>query len=364
MAIRKRRWIAKNGVSKQAWLVEYRDGAGKRRFKQFTLKKQAEMFEVKAKGEVVAGTHTAESQSVTISEAADIWLANVEALGREPTTYAAYEQHVRLHIVPKCGAVKLAQLTAPLVRSILDEWLKELSRPMTVRVLRSLKAILTTAQERGLVAQNVALAVKLPKQARESSPTIVLPKSVLRFILEAVGKLAHPRAHALLRLALFSALRASELRGLVWSALDLEKRTVTVYQRADAKGKIGAPKSKAGFRKIPLPLSAITALIEWKKVCPSSELDLVFPNKTGRPLSHRIMIKHLVTPFVPDGMSIGMHGFRHAAASLWIERGLNPKRIQYLMGHSSIQMTFDTYGHLFKISDQDADAMEAALYAE
>ena len=62
-----------------------------------------------------------------------------------------------------------------------------------------------------------------------------------------------------------------------------------------------------------------------------------------------------------------MHAFRHAAASLWIEQGLNPKRIQALMGHSSIQVTFDTYGHLFDSTDQDAReaaAIESALFAD
>jgi len=62
-----------------------------------------------------------------------------------------------------------------------------------------------------------------------------------------------------------------------------------------------------------------------------------------------------------------MHAFRHAAASLWIEQGLNPKRIQALMGHSSIQMTYDTYGHLFEQAEkdaQDASAIERALFAD
>ena len=58
---------------------------------------------------------------------------------------------------------------------------------------------------------------------------------------------------------------------------------------------------------------------------------------------------------------------RHAAASLWIEHGLNGKRVQTLMGHSSIQVTFDTYGHLFDQAQKDADdaaAIERALFAD
>jgi integrase len=54
----------------------------------------------------------------------------------------------------------------------------------------------------------------------------------------------------------------------------------------------------------------------------------------------------------------GMHALRHACASLWIENGMNAKRIQKLMGHSTIQMTFDVYGHLFIDVDADQRAAE------
>ena len=52
-----------------------------------------------------------------------------------------------------------------------------------------------------------------------------------------------------------------------------------------------------------------------------------------------------------------MHSFRHAAASLFIEQGFSPKRVQALMGHATIQMTFDTYGHLFPTEEDDRSAM-------
>ncbi|WP_271582573.1 tyrosine-type recombinase/integrase [Bradyrhizobium sp. CCBAU 45389] len=54
----------------------------------------------------------------------------------------------------------------------------------------------------------------------------------------------------------------------------------------------------------------------------------------------------------------GMHSLRHACASLWIENGYNPKQIQRLMGHSSIEVTFDGYGHLFADAEADQRAAE------
>lgn len=53
-----------------------------------------------------------------------------------------------------------------------------------------------------------------------------------------------------------------------------------------------------------------------------------------------------------------IHALRHAAASLFIEQGWNPKKIQTLLGHASITMTMDVYGHLFENAEQDAGMFE------
>jgi integrase len=376
MAIRKRAWTAPDGTAKQAWLVDYRDQSGKRRAKQFAKKKDAEAWSINAKAEVQRGVHTADSASITVSEAAQIWLDAVRADEREPTTIAAYDQHVRLHIIPACGATKLSHIAAPRVQAILDDWLLNLSRPMAVRLLRSLKAIITQAQVRGFVAHNAALAVKVRKVTREAAKAAPPTKADLRAILTVADK-ADAQARALIELSIFSGMRASELRGLTWANLNLKAGTVTVSQRADAKGVIGPPKSKAGFRTIPLPPRAVTALKAWKLACPANPQDLAFPNSKGKPLSHHILLKDLVGPVQiiakvtsqadKTAPRYAMHAFRHAAASLWIDQGLNPKRVQYLMGHNSIQVTFDTYGHLFEQVQkdaQDAAAIERALFAD
>ncbi len=379
MAIRKRAWIAPDGTEKTAWQVDYKDQAGKRRAKQFARKKDAEAWATTAKAEVQQGVHTPDSLSITVEKAAEQWLNAVRANGREVTTIAAYDQHIRLHIVPKCGAIRLSQLTAPKVRSILDDWLMHLSRPMALRLLRTLKAIITDAQERGQVAQNVALAVKPRKVTREKPKASPPSKAELRAILKAAEE-AELKARALIEIAIFSGMRASELRGLAWPAVDLKRGQVTVERRADAKGTIGPPKSRAGHRTIPLPPRVIAVLKAWKLACPAHSAELVFPSEKGKPLSHRVLTLNLVDPvqvaakvtmpIEPPAEPVaryGMHAFRHAAASLWIEQGLNPKRVQTLMGHSSIQVTFDTYGHLFEQVEkdrQDASAIERALFSD
>ena len=76
-------------------------------------------------------------------------------------------------------------------------------------------------------------------------------------------------------------------------------------------------------------------------------------DKGGKPI-----INNAGEPVMKDVPKYGMHALRHTCASLWIEQGMNPKRIQKLMGHSSIQMTFDRYGHLFADAEGDQRAAE------
>ena len=124
----------------------------------------------------------------------------------------------------------------------------------------------------------------------------------------------------------------------------------------------------------------------WKVACPPTEQDLVFPSLAKKVMSHQFMNVNIMgaiqaaagttDPVIKDGKPVldkeqlpmtaqryTLHDFRHAAASLWIEQRVNPKRVQKWMGHSSIQVTFDTYGHLFDQADQDS-AVAAAIERE
>ena len=174
------------------------------------------------------------------------------------------------------------------------------------------------------------------------------------------------------------------MRGLAWDHVDLDAGQIHVRQRADRFGKIGPPKSDAGQRTVPVAPMCVNALKEWKLACPKGDKNLVFPNGKGEienlPNIHRrglgeLKVRIGITPLDPmrkkfpklteaqvkakatQRPNYGLHSLRHAAASLFIEQGFTPKKVQALMGHSSIQVTFDTYGHLFPSQDDDQAAM-------
>jgi integrase len=275
----------------------------------------------------------------------------------------SYEEHCDLHIYPLIGARKLSELTAPAVNAFADQLREQGRSPgMVRRVVGSLGAIFREAHRRGLSAVDPTAGIDLHLPDREDPRPVIPSKAELQAIIAG----AEGRWRPLVLVAIFCGLRASELRGLRWSDVNFESRHISVNQRADIYHKIGRLKSKSAYRSIPCPPIVINALREWKLLCPKGDLGLVFPAGSGKvePLSNIMQrgfepLQVAVGVINAEGVAkYGMHALRHACASLWIEQGHNPKQIQTLMGHSSIKMTFDTYGHLFADAGADQRAAE------
>jgi integrase len=248
---------------------------------------------------------------------------------------------VRHHIGPLLGAVKLSRLTTPMVERFVDEMLTtERSRVLAKGVLGSLKAVVKESQRRGLVAQNAATPVAV-KLARRHKQRIAIPsKDEIRAQIEA----ATGRERTILIIAVFTGMRIGEIRGLRWQDVDFANQLIQVRQRADNGGRIGSLKSSSSLRDIPMAPMVLNALREWRMACPQSRLDLVFPGQRGGATSYNAM-REALGP---------MHRYRHFFASWLIDQRFGPKRVQALMGHSSIGMTFDTYGHLFPAENDHA----------
>jgi integrase len=258
-----------------------------------------------------------------------------------------------------------------------DLWKNKRSLSMRRKVLTNMKTMLTFAQSQGLVAQNVARGVKIKDSERRAAGGMLRDgvnfptRAELRTIMEQ----ATGRWRPLIITAIFTGMRASELRGLLWKNVHLDEAVIHVRQRADAWGKLGNPKSKAGNRDIPLTPMVVNTLREWRSACPAGELGLVFPNTIGNVESQANVLSRFWLPLqARAGMITEMgepkytfHSLRHAAASLFIAHlGWTPKRVQAIMGHASVTMTFDRYGHLFEDRVGDREAMkklEAAIVA-
>jgi integrase len=392
MSVRKRTWST-NGVDKEAWVVDYIDGQGKRRLKTFQKKKEADAFAATATVEVRQGMHVADSASVTVTVAGENWIAGSRASGLERGTLLQYQQHLDLHIAPFIGSVKLSQLNVPTVRSFEDKLREEgRSSSMVGKVLGSLGAILADAGERGLVARNVVRDLRGRRRKGKDRQAEGRRKGKLKIGVDIptpteISAILHSitgRWRPLIITAIFTGLRASELRGLRWEDVDLDARQLHVRQRADRYNDIGRPKSEAGERTVPLPPMALDTLREWKLACPKGDLGLVFPNGRGKVENLGNISKRGLCPVqIAAGVTVdtgktdkdgkpvlrakytGMHALRHFYASWCINRladggmGLPPKVVQERLGHSTMAMTMDVYGHLFPRGD-DSEEMAAA----
>jgi integrase len=404
-----RTWKTKAGVEKQAWLVDYVDQHGVRRNRHFTKKKEADGYQATVKIEVSRGTHTPDSQSVTVADAAALWLTTSDNHGLERATMAMYREHCRLHIVPYVGRTKLSQLSTTAIREFEDKLRsgtpapgategKARSNAMMRKIRSSLGSLIADAQERGLVSRNVVRELRSARRRGKERRAERRQKGKLKVgvdiptreeIKALVGAL-QGRWRPLLLTAIFTGLRASELRGLRWEDVDLNKRELHVRQRADRYNVIGKPKSEAGERTVPLDTLVTNTLREWKLV--SRTKGLVFPTSNGKVEYLTTIIACALKPAVlragitvaaldrdgnplvgKDGRPVlrpkytGLHTLRHFYASWCINRtedgglGLPPKVVQERLGHSTIMMTLDVYGHLFPRGEDHREQMDAAV---
>jgi integrase len=375
MSVRKRKWVTSKGEAKEAWIVDYTGQNGDRHIETFAKKKDADAHHATVKVDVDRGVHTAPSKSITVAKAAEDWVAYVELEGRERSTVVQYRQHVDRHIKPRIGHERLAKLTTPRINKFRDDLLADMSRAMAKKVLTSLKSLLRDAKRRGNVAQNVALDVSITPDKRSKRKLKVGVDIPTRDEIKTIiGKL-EGRWRPLILTAIFTGLRASELRGLRWEDVEpFSKAELHVRQRADRWGKIGKPKSYSGERVVPIPPLALNALREWKLQCPKGEMGLVFPNGNGHPENHANIVHRGFMPVqIAAGVATrngkpkypGLHALRHFYASWCINRRadggleLPLKMVQSRLGHASIQMTADVYGHLFPRGDDGDELAEA-----
>ncbi|OWV79583.1 integrase [Rhizobium sp. R634] len=406
MSVRKREWTTPKGVAKSAWVVDYNDTAGKRRLKTFGKKKDADAFAATAFVEVRDGVHVADSASITVAEAGKLWIATGEGEGLEQSTIDQRKRHVKYHIVPFIGGTLLSKLSVPAIRAFQDQ-LRETpypddfpkvsmrGKPRTAKMIgivtTSLGAILSDALDRGVASRNPVSEMsrkhkgKARRQEKRNKRKLVVgvdiptPAEISAFI-----KVLSGTWRAFFLTVIFSGLRSSEIRGLRWQDVDFVRGEIYVRQRVDQFRKAGPPKSEAGARTIPVPPIVINSLKEIK-LKQGNGIDFVFANPDGEPRSHaNIVLKGLQPAMIKADVTgatgkkdekgnaiaaakyTGLHALRHFYASWLINRkedgglGLPPKMVQERLGHSSIVMTMDVYGHLFPRADDGTELARAA----
>lgn len=261
----------------------------------------------------------------------------------KPSTMRGYERALNRRILPELGAMRLNEIERSHLNALIKKLRAEGLGDSTVRnALDPIRAIYRVAvDEDEVVAVNPTRNLKLPKGKGRRDRILTRDEAVQW--LDAI----RVEDRALWATAFYAGLRRGELRALRVRDVDFDKNEITVSSTWDEKAGEVPPKSEAGIRTVPLMKILRSHLIAHKLRTGNTEGDLLFGRTAADPFVPSSVGNRAKTDWKRAELNpLTLHDARHTFASLLIDVGANPKAIQEFMGHSTIQMTFDVYGHL------------------
>lgn len=297
------------------------------------------------------------------------WLAtHLEAVAASatPGTVAEYRRMAARTWLPSLGPLPLDVID----RAAVVRWVAWQRQQITARgnpyspksianAHGLLSAALAAAVDRELIPRNVAHKVPLPSDAEREEMVILTEAEWVR--LHAA---IPPRWQGLVATLYGTGLRWGEVTALRASDLDLDADTpVLRVSRAWKKGAqgvyLGAPKTRRGRRTVSLPTELVPILRALADACPTPDA-LLFTSAQGRRVQHQHFHGRVWTPALRRsgiGKTPRLHDLRHTHASWCLAHRMDMLTLQYRLGHESLKVTGDTYGHLMP----DAHARSAAL---
>lgn len=315
-------------------------------------------------------------RQVTVAAHLDRWLGDPRW---RATTRLAYQRDVRLYLRPGLGHVRLVDVRPEHIERLLGKMREGTLRPpgqagpTPPAALRSvyatLRAALNAAVRERKITWNPCVAVRVETPARQVVQ-VWEPEHVARFLDHA--RRAAPELAPLFQLSAWRGLRRGELLALQWADLDLDGGTLRVRRNiTEAGGRlhIGGPKTQAGERTVSLGAKLVAVLRAHRRAQSERRLaagswaglDLVFCQDDGQPIApHTLTIRFKTlarqVPGLPDAH---LHTLRHTAATSMLLAGVPPKVVQDQLGHATLAMTMDLYGHVIASQrDASADAVE------
>lgn len=310
---------------------------------------------------------------ITVGQFLDIWLEDVVPLRVGRATAANYKSVVETHIKPALGRKRLSKVTTDDLQRFLRSKLDEGLSPRTVRLFRTVLVLaLDVALRQGRVPGNVAKDTDGPllEHGKGRSLTQDQAKTLIK-------GLKGERLEAMYLLRLITGIRPGEAFALSWSNIDLEGGSITINRglsRQPGGNVIGYGKTgEKGWRTIPIEKPMVEALRAHRARQEDereqagkawNDNDLVFCTPIGTPLDpdnerkefHRIVETAGLGDWAPNEL-------RHSAASLMLANSVSLEVVSEILGHTSIRITKDVYGHIGRQQlEGAAKAMANALF--
>lgn len=371
----RKKTVKRNGKDYTYWearITTGRDpGTGKQIQQSFSGKTQKEVREKMQAAAVAVNTGTyIPPAKMTVGQWLDVWTG--EYLGNlKPGTVSTYTSCIKNHIKPAMGAVKLTELHPHRVQKFINS-LDGLAIGSVRIVYKVLHAALEKAVRLEYIPKNPATYCVLPKHEQKAI-TPLADVQTAALLTAAKGS----SIENMLTVALFAGLRISELLGLSWDQIDMEKSTITISKQLSSpatrkKGLFISPKNGKS-RTLKTAPSVIAALKDQRRRQAemrlkagqlwNNEYNLIFTLEDGsifdQPRATR-EFKRLLTAAELEG--VRFHDLRHTYAVNAIRAGDDIKTIQGNLGHASAAFTLDRYGHFTEQMMQDsASRMESFI---
>ncbi len=275
----------------------------------------------------------------------------------KPKVLRDYESALARHVLPSLGAARLDQLRRGDVQHLADRLALHLSPSGLRNALMPLRTIYRYAVARDWVSANPTIGIELP--ASRAARNRIATQGEAVALLAALPSVDQP----IWATAFYAGLRLGEIRAIRWADLDFERRLLRVQRSWDAKEGPVLPKSRAGLRVVPMPNPLHDQLLRHRNAT-LDRAGLVFTRGDGLPFCDSTVRQRAMRVWNKAGLKpIGFHEARHTYASWMLGAGVNAKTLATYMGHSSVAITLDRYGHLMPGSESAAAAKLDAFLA-
>ncbi|MGH9034276.1 MAG: site-specific integrase [Acidimicrobiia bacterium] len=344
--VEKRTHTAKDGKQKVHWRARYRDPSGRERVKNFDRRVDAERFLVNAEHAKLRGEWTDPRLGrIRFRDYAAEWLATKADVG--PQTLANVQGRLRKHIIPFFGDMGMAAIRPTHARRWVAGLVTSGLAPSTVKgIYLTASQVFAQALTDGVIGRSPCVGVRLPEERQREVIHFLAPEEVA-----ALADTIAPRFRALVYAAAYTGMRAGELAALRVARLNLLAGTVDVVESMmEVGGKLVVGPTKTGRpRTLTLPRFLAEMLGEHIGRYPSRD-GFVFTMAEGGPIRQRNFYRRHFKPAVlrvelPE--SLHFHSLRHTCAAFLIANGRHMEEVKDHLGHSSIRVTSDRYGHLF-----------------
>lgn len=313
---------------------------GKRKY--FRAKTQTELDEKVLKAQILVNAGVDICNEETFGHFAQMWYDLYKKPYLREKSLEAIQYVLNQHILPAIGGYRLRDITPIHIQAIMAG-LSGKSNSLQSKVLINLRSIFKVAQENGLVAKSPVSSMLKPGGTKTPEKEALNAKES-RLLLNRVK---NPRTRTFLLIALHTGMRRGEIVGLAWDNVDFKKNVIHIRQSATMSRYQTTIndylKTKAGKRDVPMSDELSAWLLEQKKLSHSKYV-LAMKNHKALTLSAYSSMWKLIERELPD-THVTAHILRHTYITRLFEAGLDIKEIQYLAGHSTVDMTLRVYTH-------------------